>query len=209
MKNLIDDLSKNLTPAKPLPMRNRRWLEIAGVSLAGVGLTFVLFSIRHNLNEVITTPQFLIGALILIVAWLVATYSLAILELPTSSDKKYWKISIGLIVLLGLGYLVSGARGDEFVHGFSLTGISCSLDILFLSLLPGLFALYFLKRGASTRPQLLGVILGVSCAMLAAFALQFACPSELSTHLLMWHSLVPFGVLALVGLLVGRKVLKW
>jgi hypothetical protein len=209
-KNLIDNLSKNLAPSKPLPGKLQRWLRILLISSIGVGTTFLMFSIRHDLADVLRTRQFLFGAIMLIVSWLISAYSIATLEVPSSSEKKYWRFALVLILTLGIAYLSSGLlSGIKFIEGISPSGLPCSLDIIFMSLLPGVAAFYFLRRSASSFPELLGANLGLTCGVLASFALQFSCPHEEPSHLLVWHTLLPISVLVGIGILAGRKALKW
>lgn len=210
-KNLIDNLSKDLTRVRPLPTLQRRWFNILAVSILGLGATFWLFSIRHNLSDVIHTKQFIFGAVLLLITWVVSAFSLANLELPSSRENKCWRISLVLLTLLVVVYLMAGVASglDSMAGGLHFSGLPCSLDIAFLSILPGIFVFYFLRRSATTAQGLIGANLGLCCGALAAFALQFSCPKEAPTHLMLWHIVLPLLILAGLGWLIGRKFLKW
>lgn len=209
--DLIENLSKNLTAVGSLPNRKSRLIRHLVFSILGTGLTFSLFSIRANLAQVIFTYQFVIGAFLLFIGWILSSYSLVTLEEPSSSSKGVWRWPIVLMALLSLMYLLFLvlSPNQDRVDGLRLSGISCSEDILFLSMLPGIFIFFLLKNGATTRPDLIGIFWGLICAMMASFALQFSCPSDLSSHLLVWHFAAPFVVLSLAGFFLGRKFLKW
>jgi hypothetical protein len=215
-QNLIDELSKNIKPVPPLPVGKIRMLYILGSIALGVAGTFLLFSIRHDLTLMFSNRQFILGALILFLGFLATAYSLAQLQLPTVSSnvgsKKYFLFGLLMVSFLALGYFVKGAffsTSESFSNGFSPTGIKCSIEILFLSVLPGFFLFYFLRKGATSRYVLMGTNAGLCCGMLGAFALQFSCPSNLATHLLTWHLVAPFSALAVLGAFVGRNTLKW
>jgi hypothetical protein len=208
-KNFIENLSKDVKSVRPLPTRKYRWLEFMSGSLIATGITFLLFSIRHDLNEVIWTPKFFVGSFILFVGWMFASYSLSVLQDPTSSTKKYIQISSFLIASLGTGYLVHSALMGGFVEGARITGSLCSFEIIFLSLLQSIVILFLLRRGAPTQIGLLGINVGLACGFLGASALQYSCPIENSSHLMIWHLILPFAVLTTAGYFFARKFLRW
>jgi len=211
-KNLIDDLSKNLSATNVIPKGGTRLLQIMGGMLVGTAVIFAMFSIRSDLHSVVGSVQFIFGSSVLILGWMAASYSLSILQLPTIDNKKYFLASALAVGTLALAYLIGGAfwgGAHSFNEGLSPTGIRCSLDILFLSVLPGIVVFILLRKGAPTKISFVGLNIGLCCAMLAAFALQFSCPSNLPVHLLVWHLLVPFTVLSSIGAWIGRMLLKW
>jgi hypothetical protein len=210
-ENLISQLSKNVGPVKPLPPTWRRTFNLLVTMLVGSGLVFVLFSIRHNLHEAFFTAQFLIGFLILIMSWFVATYSLSISQLPTRDNKKHLIVGFILVLVLTFVYLVNGllSPSESFQEGFAFGGVKCSLDILFLSLLPIIALTFILRKSAPTNYLLSGLNMALCCGALGAFLLQFSCPSEDPAHLLLWHLFVPITALGGAGLILSRKYLKW
>ena len=211
-KNLIDDLSKNLSATKVIPKTGIRTLQIMSGMLLGTALTFTLFSIRSDLHGVIRSTQFIFGALTLFLGWLASSYSLSLLQLPTIENKKYLLAALFSVSILALRYLIAGTffgEAQSFRDGLSSSGMKCSLDILFLSVLPGIALFFLLRKGAPMRISFVGVNIGLCCAMVGAFALQFSCPSNLPVHLLVWHLLIPLVVLSSIGAWMGRMLLKW
>jgi len=210
-KSLIDDLSKNLAPSKAIPKTVVRTFQILAVALLGVGSIFILFSVRNDLHSIVDSPIFIFSGLVLVLAWTLASYSLSILQIPTIEDKKYLILALLAVCTLVFVYLVRGVfwGSAPIQEGLAPSGVKCSLDILFLSTLPGVLLFFLLRKGAPVQISLVGANTGLCCAMLGAFALQFSCPSNLDIHLLVWHLLIPFAVLFSFGAWLAQKFLKW
>src|SRR5271155_3796098 len=102
-KDLIEKLSQNVTPVKPLPNVFVRTLLILSTMVLGSGIIFLFFSHRPDLKQVVTHEQFILGAIILFLGWLVSSYSLSILQLPRVGKRKYLDFGLTLLSALALG----------------------------------------------------------------------------------------------------------
>jgi hypothetical protein len=209
-KDLIDQLSKNPHPVKPLPGIRKRMFSLLGSMILGSGIIFAFSSKRPDLHEALFRSQFFIGALVLLVSWVALTYSVSILQLPTIENKKYLSIGGAFVFVLALGYLIKGMTSAQpLTDGFSSAGLICSLHILLLSAIPFILLFLTLRKSAPVQSLYAGLNIGLCCATLGIFLLQFSCPNDNPSHLLMWHVLVPIGSLGVLGALLGQKILKW
>jgi hypothetical protein len=206
---LISSLSKDLQPVKPVARAARRWFEFVICSVVAAGLTFLLFSIRSNLSDVIGTVEFSVSTVLLVLGWLALSYSITNSQVPIRAETNFWRLAILLTFAVAFVLLILSLSKNQWAEDVVTAGYSCSLDVLFLSLLPGAIGIVLLRRGASTSPSFQGLNLGISCALLSATWLQFSCPSVVPAHLLIWHLLVPFVLLSFAGLAVGKKILSW
>jgi hypothetical protein len=207
-QNLISDLTKDLTPVKPMPSTLRRTALILILMSIGAGIVFFFFSRRHDLAEVVTQKQFIVGGVALLIGWISASYSLSLLQLPTLHNRKSFFWGLSAVCLLACFYLEKGVASPNFVDGFH-GGLNCSIDILFLSLIPLALLFTVVRRSAPTKFIYTGINIALCCASLGALLLQFSCPSNDPAHLLLWHLILPLTSLVAVGALVATKILKW
>jgi hypothetical protein len=207
--DLISTLSKSVKPVKPLPNSFVRMLILLFAMILGSGLVFLLFSHRPDLNEVVYDLHFQLGILVLFISWLITTYSLSLLQLPTVNRMRY--LIFGLTLIAGLsfiyGYWVESQK--YLTEGVAPSGLKCSADILLLSILPLISLFLILRKSATVETLYSGLNIGICCAAFGALLLAFACPSNNSAHLLAWHLFLPFLILAGGGSLLSRKILKW
>jgi hypothetical protein len=208
-RDLIDQLSKNPPPVRPLPGIRKRILTLLGTMILGSGVIFAFYSKRPDLHEALFRSQFFIGALVLLISWAALTYSVSVLQLPTIENKNFLSVGGAFIFVLALGYLIKGVASSQLTGGFSTDGIPCSLHILLLSAIPFTLLFLILRKSAPIQSLYAGLNIGLCCATLGIFLLQFSCPSDDPGHLLMWHVLVPIGSLGILGALLGQKILKW
>jgi hypothetical protein len=207
--NLIASLTKDLAPVKPLPHVGWRMLYLLGAMIFGAGIIFAFFSIRPNLRDVVIEKQFIAGAFIMLVSWISSTYALALRQLPTFTSRKYFIWGLSGICVLACCYLMRGVIDPSFSQGLAVGGVKCSVDIILMSTIPFILLFLVLKKSAPINPMYSGVNVGFCCFTLALFLLQFSCPSNNPGHLLIWHVVAPFSVAAILGGVLGRKLLNW
>ena len=104
-------------------------------------------------------------------------------------------------------WLMAGAAGQLTSSGF-WSGHHCAMYVVANAIVPGALVFGLVARGATIRPLLCGSLAALGVATLAASFLQFFCPMEDPAHLMVFHVL-PVILLAPVGMLVGRVMLKW
>jgi hypothetical protein len=77
-----------------------------------------------------------------------------------------------------------------------------------LSVLPGVFLFFALRRGAPARPGLAGAIAGLTAGAVGACLYALSCPEDSPLFVATWYSLAIAAVTA-VSFLVGRRWLRW
>jgi hypothetical protein len=84
----------------------------------------------------------------------------------------------------------------------------CLTAIPLLALPPLAGALYALRQGAPTRPALAGAAAGLLAGGLAATLYAAQCTDDSPLFVATWYG-IAIAVVAVIGALAGRKVLRW
>jgi hypothetical protein len=84
----------------------------------------------------------------------------------------------------------------------------CTFSIILVSLLPAAWTFYTIRQYASTHYRLAGSIALLSAFSVGALWLRLHEVNDSVTHLIQWHYL-PMLVFGMIGLLLGRVLLKW
>ena len=97
-------------------------------------------------------------------------------------------------------------------EGFSLDAMAgghiCSMEILALGIAPGVLIFLMIRKAAPTSLGLTGLVGFVAVFFMSTVALQFTCADQSKFHLLIFH-FVPAVFLALSGIFLGKKFLRW
>jgi hypothetical protein len=86
--------------------------------------------------------------------------------------------------------------------------VPCMMSIALLSLAPLAAAIYALRRSAPLKPGLAGAAAGLLANALATTLYAIHCPDDSPLFGAIWFTL-SFGIIALLGMFAGRRVLRW
>jgi hypothetical protein len=173
---------------------------------------FLFFHIRPDLRGEAAQLQFMLSGGALLLSWVLFSWALSLLVTPgrrTKGALLAGAIAVGLLVA---GFFVQAVCVRSLMamgEGLDPAGIRCSIDVLLISLPPGAITLYRLRKGAPVRLALTGAMIGLVCASLGAFALQFSCANNHPIHLLTWHIVLPHLGLGGAGALLAQRFLRW
>lgn len=210
---LIQQLSSQLTPVKPMPSNFMQSLKIAFLGLILFTFSFAFMHVRLDLYKQLSNPYFLID-IVLLVALAFASFSLSInLSRPGQSKSVQFSFHT-ILVILFLVFVFNGFRlaqitSSGFTAGLKLSGLECFFTVLGYSLIISVPIFRILKDGASTNPKLSGVVLGLTCAAFGNILIVSFCPIENGMHLFLWHLLLPISAAVLFGYVIGQKLLRW
>ncbi len=211
--DLIDSLTEDLRPVKPLPPLR---FVIAGVILlwllvAAVGVPWL--GARPDLS----TSLFGGGSVSVVFLALTASGAsglVAALALGIPGRERLVRYSMlvaisGMAVAAGLGTVLF-VQSPVAVAPWK-ADVRCLMEALALGLLPALGVIAFAGRAAPYRPLVLTVAAAAGAASLGSVAAQAACAMPDFRHLLMGHVLGPVAaamVLSLPLLFVLRQMAK-
>jgi hypothetical protein len=205
--SFIDQLTSDLQKSPPQSSSLRLILFMLLGSLGSGLLLIAVSNLRPDIRQALSTWSF-IWEFSLLIALAIAAYGLAVRSLVPGVIHQTSRIWLGLgLIFAGLLQLIAQHPQGGVSSGF-FGGAHCSLLIAINSLLPTIFALSMMRRGAPTRPRL-SMALALSGSFGVAIAVQqWICPVDDPWHLMSWHvSLLPLALIAASCL--GRRVLGW
>jgi hypothetical protein len=86
--------------------------------------------------------------------------------------------------------------------------LECTFSITLTAVLPAMWTFYALRKYASTNYKLAGSVSLLSAFSLGSLWLRLHEETDSMAHVLEWHYL-PMLVIVIVGLLLGKQLLKW
>ncbi len=208
-KNLIDNLSKDLTPWKSmdsLPVFTSKWI---GISLCLFIMNYLWMPLRLDLSMVMKEVLFYVENVLWTILAFSSSFALYKSTLPDSTDKKFAYISIITFIVLAV-FSLSGntASMTDLPHEMDLWRGRCGFIITVFTVLQAPALALWAKKGAPTKPGMTGLWASLSSASVGCLLMQFICNHHSSAHLLMWH-FIPLSFMCLMSYFIASKVLRW
>jgi hypothetical protein len=208
---LLDDLTKDLKPVKPLrawPM----WLG-AGVGLA-LAASYVIgfYGLRLELSGGPMKFMAVAKPLLFLVTGISALWAVSGLARPEGWLK--WRYVLPIVTML---VLVIGALGlDIGRSGMAAVaeGLDGGMRLCYTTIicggLAGLVALWrlWLRRTATSHPVTLGAMAGLAVGSLMASAYSLHCNMDAPAYLLAVYGLA-VAIVTAIAALIGGKLLRW
>jgi hypothetical protein len=85
---------------------------------------------------------------------------------------------------------------------------ACVILILLLSIAPLVTLLFALSEGAPAEPRLTGAVAGIAAGAFAAMLYAMNCTDDSPLFVATWYS-IAIGMMALVGWVLGKRLLRW
>jgi hypothetical protein len=206
---LIEILSSNVEPVKQgNPRKALVWALVAG----GVGAFGVMLStvgLRPN-----GPPRLEFLSLRLAFTFSLIAIGAALLPRLARPGQRAGKLA-ALAVLPFLVIVSTGAIAIGFASPmawgrmvFGMNWITCLFCIPLFAVLPFIALVWFLHSAAPTNLRLTGATAGLLAGALGATAYAFHCPDDSVPFIAFWYACM-IGFCALVGALLGPKLLRW
>lgn len=206
--DLIGQLAQEGGAVKPAPhpvALSLQWMGLSALYL----LVLLLFSgVRNELAAAFAHPWFAIEVGLLVVVFAVTSVSAALLSFPDMYQMRRVVWTPLLVFGVFACVLFMAWRADVPPAPFPVHGIECTLAILMVALLPGAWLLYLMRKLASTHYQWAGSIALLHAFSVGALWLRLQENNDSILHVLQWHYL-PMIVFGIIGLWVGKLILKW
>jgi hypothetical protein len=189
--------------------------RLAGAVLAGFAVAAAFFAVmlgpREDFAEVLGEPRF---AFKLLLTLLLAAVSLGLgmrLARPAAGARPWSLALAAVLVVLALAVLIElivvpPASWPEELIGSNAELCLASIPLLALPILVAMLAM--LRRGAPLRPGLAGAVAGLCAGALGAALYATHCIDDSPLFVAAWYSLA-VAIVAIVGALAGRALLRW
>ena len=199
---ITHSLLASLQPVKPLPASRVSMLQIAAIFGFFTMSLLVLMGTAGASH--MTWPQILAMTVLLTTGVCFLSASLSWQMRPGS----YHRVTItALLGIFGVGLLTGMALLFPWQSSpaFASQGWPCLVGGVGMAALAGLLLWLIARRGAPLSLTTMGVTLGATGGLLGVTVLQFKCPHQEASHLLVWHASV-FPIAIGTGFLLGRLV---
>lgn len=208
-----DDLIRTLaTDTPPQSIQPGRMLAFLLPVAVLVAVTVFLAAIgpRADLSAALATVRFDFK---LLVAAMLAVTALVLLARVARPDAN-WRsgallVLAPLVLLVGVVLELAVLPGSAWAS--ALIGTNAYVCLTFIPLIGlGPLALFiaFLRNGAPVRPVAAGAIAGVAAGGLAAFLYALHCTDDSPLFVAIWYT-IAIAILAAVGALAGRSLVRW
>ena len=183
--------------------------------LPALALAALLFALslgpRPDFAVVATDPRFIFKFMVMLTIAATALMLVCRLARPGAGTGMLALALAAGPVLLGLGVLVELVSIPSSSWSAKLVGTNSRICLTFIPTFAAPFlvaALIALRHGASTRPALTGAVAGLLAGGLGAALYAAHCTDDSPLFVATWYT-IAIGAIAIVGLLLGQKILRW
>jgi len=212
INKIINDLSDDLEPVKVMPSPGFRTVVWLLCGLSYVVILPIFLDIRPDLAEKFTQPLFIAEIIIAALGSILACLSASYLATPDTYQKPSikWIATIPFIALtILLIYCIIDQRNTTVPINTTLNTYQCFADMFAFAAFPIIVMLYLCARqGATTHCNWSGAMIGLSSVNFSYIALRVVEQNDSAKHILLWHY-TPMILTVLIGIILGRKFLKW
>lgn len=205
---LIENLSGDLQPVVVTPCPYKIFTKSIGLALLYIILVLAIVGVRDDIVVNLASPLFMAEIFVLAVTISSGLLAAFFLSFPDICQKKSVLFYPVISFLLFVAIMTVGYINDVSVNVVAEKNIVCTLDIVMFSFIPAIMIFRTIRKQASTYCCTAGFITLLTASSIGAIILRFSEKIDSITHIIDWHylPLVGFGM---VGMLLGKKILKW
>ncbi|MDO9053121.1 MAG: DUF1109 domain-containing protein [Gallionella sp.] len=182
-----------------------QWLGAAAIYLT---VSLAVFGLRPDLAERFHHPWFAAEIATLLGLFIATSVSAVLLAFPDLHQKRALALASAWMLVLFLLILFFARRSDTPPAPLPVHDIECTLSITMMALLPAMWIFYSMRKYASTHYRLAGGVALLSAFSVGALWLRLHEQTDSIAHVVEWHYL-PMIAIGLIGLWLGKVVLKW
>jgi hypothetical protein len=135
-------------------------------------------------------------------AWAVALYAAT----PGASTTALYAL-LPAVILLAFG-IIFDPTGFPILGRTDTAVVLCVGRILFISLPAMILTFVFMRKSAPTHPLFAGAAIGLLSASVGGLAYTLACRNDGTAFVAIWYA-VACVIMAAIGAVVGRRILRW
>lgn len=205
---LIAQLSSEAPTKKPMASPARlagKWL--LGLAVYSV-LLFALIEVRSDILQKLQSPLFLLELVLLLGIITTTTLSAATLSFPDLYQKPAMAQLPRIFFALFTVLMLFQSLKAPSVAPLAMVECMCTLFITIYAFLPAIWLFYMMRHATSTKPAVAGSVIVLSAFSLGALMLRLSEPNDSAMHFIVFHYF-PMLAAAFVGVVLGRKLLRW
>lgn len=207
-----DDLIKGLSAdagIKPMPMR-RAWLSgLAAAILLAAIVFFPMLGPRPDVAAAVGTMRFDLKLVLTLTLSVTSAIALARMALPGASISRVWLLVAPALLLVAFvaEWLILPAD-LRMTRMMGTNNMRCLIAIPAIGALPLVALLLALRHGAPTDPTRAGAVAGLLAGGVAATFYALHCFDDSPLFVAVWYTMA-IGILALIGAIASRLILRW
>jgi hypothetical protein len=208
IEQLVASLSKEASVVKPAPhpfMLSLPWTVAAAIYIS---LSLVLSGLRPDWQASLHNPWFAAEIAALLGLFVVTALSAALLAFPDLHQKRLLAFAPVVPAVVFLIVIFLAWRADVPPAPLPVHSFECTFSITLMTLLPAVWSFYSMRKFASTHYRLAGSVALLSAFSVGALWLRLHEVNDSILHVVEWHYL-PMLAIGLLGLWLGKKLLKW
>ncbi len=205
---LIAQLSSEAPTKKPMASPWRRaakWL--VGLAVYGL-LLFGLIDPRPDFAQRLQTIPFLLELVLLLAIIITSTLSAATLSFPDHYQKPALARLPGVFFVLFIALMLYQWLTAPVIPSLAMVECMCTLFITIYAFLPAVWLFFMMRDATTTQPAFAGSVVVLSAFSLGAVLLRVSESNDSIMHFIVFHYL-PMLAAAYVGVVLGRKLLRW
>jgi len=208
LDDLVNKLARDAVPVKPAPHPYVLSLEWIAAAAAYLAVSLALSGTRPDLAAKFHEPWFVAEICTLLGIFIATTISAALLVFPDLHQKRGVAFAPVAFFVLFLPVILFAWHADSPSAPLPVHSFECTVSITLMALLPSVWTFYAMRKFASTHSRWAGGIALLSAFSIGALWLRLHEINDSITHLILWHYL-PMLAIGLIGMWLGKKLLKW
>ena len=210
--DLIDRLVADhaAQPARK-PIAYRLVMALIGGLAISAALFLITLGVRPDILAAFGTWRFdlkLGESLVLVIA---ASWVALLLSRPTTRSLSAMPALLvpTLLLLVAVVYeLITVPASSWPSLATGANGVMCVANIMALSAIPLVAAIYALRLDAPMSPAVMGAVGGLLAGALGAMIFATHCTDDSPLFVAIWYVLA-IGLMSIIGLVIGRHALRW
>jgi hypothetical protein len=194
----------------PRPMRRNLFMAIIAGFAGSLAVLLIALGVRPDIIAALETWRFDLKWVVTLTLAIAATWLALQLSKPTAK-LQYAARPLLLPAMVLIAAVISelvAIPSSAWLARIGANGSMCVANIFFLSVIPFGAVLVVLREGAPASPAFAGMAAGLLAGAVAATAYVLHCPEDSPLFVAVWYMLA-IGLVTLVGLFLGRHVLRW
>lgn len=206
--DLIARLSQDFEPSKPLAHPALRTAVILLLCIVHTVFAAKYIGIRPDVFVNAGDSSFFFEVIAMSSIGILSILAACWLCIPDTRGQN-WMVAAPLAILVAF-FIWSSGRGIEEGFHFEhlLTWDHCTSKAFLFSFAPSALMIFMLKKGATTRPFVLALMMMLAVTAMGYVGLRFTCANDTIGHSLVSHS-VPFVVIGTMIGVFARNIFKW
>jgi hypothetical protein len=208
IQDLIENLAEDagvVNPASHPFMLGAKWIGMAAIYLV---VSLSASGLRPDWAAEFHSTWFVAEIAALLLVFISTVFSAALLSFPDMHQKRHLAYAPAAAFALFALVIFFAWRADNPPAPLPVHSYQCTLSILVMTLLPAVWTFYFMRHHASTHCGMAGSVALLSAFSVGALWLRLYEVNDSIAHVIEWHYL-PMLAIGLLGMHLGRKILKW